>query len=65
MENEFQCAQCGAVYDVTIEKVAHPVRDTPVCTVCNKVMSDSVGNLVRRYALKQAPSRRSSDPYVG
>jgi hypothetical protein len=65
MDNEFQCAQCGALYEVTIEKVEHPVRDTPICIVCSKVMSDSVGNLVRKYALKQAPSRRSSDPYTG
>jgi len=65
MENEFQCAQCGAIYDVTIEKVARPVRDTPFCAFCGKVMSDSVGNLVRRYTLKLRPDRTASDPYTG
>jgi hypothetical protein len=65
MENEFQCAQCGAVYDVTVEKVERSVRDAPVCAYCRQVMSDSVGNLVRKYTLKTAPSRRSSDPYTG
>jgi hypothetical protein len=65
MENEFQCAQCGAVYDVTIAKVERSVRDAPVCAFCRQVMSDSVGNLVRKYTLKTAPSRRSSDPYTG
>jgi hypothetical protein len=65
MESEFQCAQCGAVYEVTIEKVARPVRDMPVCAFCNQVMSDSVGNLVRKYTLTRVPNRRPSDPYTG
>jgi hypothetical protein len=60
MENEFQCAQCGAIYEVVIEQVDRPVRDAPICVVCKNVMCDSVGNLVRRYQLMRAPSLKMS-----
>jgi hypothetical protein len=58
MENEFQCAQCGAVYEVTTETVKRPVRDAPICVVCKNVMCDS--NLVRRYRLTRAPTLKMS-----
>jgi len=54
--SEFQCAQCGAVYAVTVQKIHAPVSDVALCDVCKRIMSEWRGNLLRNYELKERPA---------
>ena len=37
---EFQCAQCGALYEVAITRLSAPVYDEVICEVCRRVMNE-------------------------
>jgi hypothetical protein len=57
--DEFQCAGCGAVYDVAITRLAFPADYDVVCAVCQKVMNEWHGTVGRAYKLKSQLSTRS------
>ena len=50
--DEFQCARCGAVYDVAITHLAIRADYDAICNVCQKVMNEWQGTVGRAYALK-------------
>jgi hypothetical protein len=49
---EFQCAQCGALYEVAITRLSAPVYDEVICEVCRRVMNGRRGTVGRAYTLK-------------
>jgi hypothetical protein len=49
---EFQCAQCGALYEVAITRLSAPVYDEVICEVCRRVMNEWRGTVGRAYTLK-------------
>jgi hypothetical protein len=51
---EFQCAQCGALYEVAVVRLAAAIREEAVCQVCQKVMNDWRGSVAPWYKLKIA-----------
>jgi hypothetical protein len=46
---EFQCAQCGALYEVAITRLSAPVYDEVICEVCRRVMNEWRGTVGRAY----------------
>src|ERR1700724_3227309 len=50
--DEFQCAKCGAVYDVAITRLAARADYDAICNVCQKVMNEWHGTVGRAYTLK-------------
>ena len=50
--DEFQCAECGAVYDVAITRLAARADYDAICNVCQKVMNEWHGTVGRAYTLK-------------
>ena len=50
--DEFQCAMCGAVYDVAITRLAARADYDAICNVCHKVMNEWHGTVGRAYTLK-------------
>ena len=50
--DEFQCARCGAVYDVAITHRAPRAEYDAVCIVCCEVMNEWHGTVGRAYTLK-------------
>ena len=55
--DEFQCAECGAVYDVAITRLAARADYDAICNVCQKVMNEWPGTVGRAYTLKsQSPN---------
>jgi len=54
--DEFQCARCGAVYDVAITHLAVRANYDAICNVCQKVMNEWHGNVGRAYTLKSQPA---------
>jgi len=69
--DEFQCAECGAVYGVAITALL-PVQTTMPSAMCQKVMNEWHGTVGHAYTLKsqfanaQLPLIRinsSIDPY--
>jgi hypothetical protein len=57
--DEFQCAECGAVYDVAITRLAARADYDAICDVCQKVMSEWHGTVGRAYTLKSQSAMRS------
>jgi transcription elongation factor Elf1 len=55
--DEFQCARCGAVYDVAITRLALRAEYDVICNVCQKVMNEWHGTVGRAYKLKSQPAR--------
>jgi hypothetical protein len=49
---EFQCAQCGALYEVAITLLSAPVYDEVTCEVCRRVMNEWRGTVGRAYTLE-------------
>jgi hypothetical protein len=49
---EFQCAQCGALYEVAITRLSAPVYDEVIREVCGRVMNEWHGTVGRAYTLK-------------
>jgi transcription elongation factor Elf1 len=54
--DEFQCARCGAVYDVAITHLAVRANYDAICNVCQKVMNEWHGTVGRAYTLKSQPA---------
>lgn len=54
-DNEFQCAECGALYTVAIVPLACSTREEAICEVCQKVMNEWWGNAAPAYTLKSKP----------
>jgi hypothetical protein len=54
--DEFQCARCGAVYDVAITHRAPRAEYDAVCIVCCEVMNEWHGTVGRAYTLKLQPA---------
>jgi hypothetical protein len=54
--DEFQCARCGAVYDVAITHRAPRAEYDAICIVCEKVMNEWHGTVGRAYTLKSQPA---------
>jgi len=54
--DEFQCARCGAVYDVAITHLAARADYDAICNVCQKVMNEWHGTVGRAYTLKSQPA---------
>jgi transcription elongation factor Elf1 len=54
--DEFQCARCGAVYDVAITHLALRAEYDVICNVCQKVMNEWHGTVGRAYTLKSQPA---------
>jgi transcription elongation factor Elf1 len=54
--DEFQCARCGAVYDVAITHRAPRAEYDAVCIVCCEVMNEWHGTVGRAYTLKSQPA---------
>ena len=50
--DEFQCAKCGAIYDVAITRLAARADYDAICNVCHKVMNEWHGTVGRAYTLK-------------
>jgi predicted kinase len=50
--DEFQCAECGAVYDVAITRLAARADYDAICNICQKVMNEWHGTVGRAYTLK-------------
>jgi transcription elongation factor Elf1 len=50
--DEFQCAMCGAIYDVAITRLATRADYDAICNVCEKVMNEWHGTMGRAYTLK-------------
>jgi hypothetical protein len=46
--DEFQCAKCGALYDVAITRVAARADYDAICNVCQKVMNEWHGTVAER-----------------
>jgi hypothetical protein len=70
--DEFQYAECGAVYGVAITRLAARADYDAICNVCQKVMNEWHGTVGHAYTLKsqfanaQLPLIRinsSIDPY--
>jgi predicted kinase len=57
--DEFQCAECGAVYDVAITRLAARADYDAICDVCQKVMNEWHGTVGRAYTLKSQSALRS------
>ena len=55
--NEFQCCQCGALYELSLARIESSCRDEAVCQVCNRVMTEWRGTLVPSYKLMRRPDR--------
>ena len=53
---EFQCARCGAVYDVAITHRAPRAEYDAICIVCREVMNEWLGMVGRAYTLKSQPA---------
>jgi len=45
--DEFQCAMCGAVYDVAITRLSARTDYDAICNVCQKVMNEWHGTVGR------------------
>ena len=54
--DEFQCAECGAVYDAAITRLATRADYDAICDVCQKVMNEWHGTVGRAYTLKSQPA---------
>jgi hypothetical protein len=50
--NDFQCAECGALYLVAIVHLSSASRDEAICDVCQKVMNEWRGTAAPAYTLK-------------
>ena len=50
--DEFQCAECGAVYDVAITRLGNRADYDAICNVCQKVMNEWHGTVGRACTLK-------------
>jgi hypothetical protein len=50
--DDFQCAKCGAVYDVSITRLGARADYDASCNVCQKVMNEWHGTVGRAYTLK-------------
>ena len=50
--DEFQCAMCGAVYDVAITRLGACADYDAIRNVCQKVMNEWHGTVGRAYTLK-------------
>jgi predicted kinase len=57
--DEFQCAECGAVYDVAITRLAARTDYDAICDVRQKVMNEWHGTVGRAYTLKSQSAMRS------
>jgi hypothetical protein len=60
---EFQCAECGAIYDVAITRLAARADYDAICNVCQKVMNEWHGTVGRAYTLK-AQSANAKPPLI-
>jgi transcription elongation factor Elf1 len=49
---EFQCAQCGALYEVALTRLSAAVYEEVICEVCRRVMNEWRGTVGRAYTLK-------------
>jgi hypothetical protein len=47
---EFQCAHCGAVYEVTTTPLPSPTKQEAVCAACRLIMNEWRGNVAPFYA---------------
>jgi hypothetical protein len=61
--DEFQCAMCGAVYDVAITRLATRAEYDAICNVCQKVMNEWHGTVGRAYTLK-SQSANAQPPLI-
>jgi len=50
--DEFQCPQCGALYQVCLTRMSAPVYEEVICQVCQMVMNEWRGTIGRAYTLK-------------
>jgi hypothetical protein len=57
--DEFRCAECGAVYDVAITRLAARADYDAICNVYQKVMNEWRGTVGRAYTLKSQSAKRS------
>jgi len=58
--NEFQCGQCGALYERSLVRIDRSCCDEAVCQVCNRVMTELRGTLAPLYKLTRRPDRSPS-----
>lgn len=49
---EFQCDQCGSLYEVEFIKLSERVSDEAICQSCRMVMNEWRGTVAPVYKLK-------------
>jgi hypothetical protein len=54
---EFQCACCGALYEVTLMPLPAPTKQEAVCEACRQIMNEWRGNVAPLYRLKAVGKR--------
>jgi len=59
---EFQCAECGTLYEVTVRRVSASARDEAICEVCRRVMNSWRGTMAPSYILKSPAQGRGWVP---
>jgi len=49
---EFQCDQCGSIYNLVVIPLSMSLSDEAICQVCQMVMNEWRGTLAPIYKLK-------------
>jgi len=55
MPETFKCPHCGALYQVTYEKIVSPNKAAANCQVCGKQMDSMNGSSIPCYELVKMP----------
>ena len=55
MPETFKCPHCGALYQVTYEKIVSPNKAAANCQVCGKQMDSTNGSSIPCYELVKMP----------
>jgi predicted Zn finger-like uncharacterized protein len=55
MAETFKCPHCGALYEITYEKIASDDKHSADCEVCGKQMDSTNGSGIQCYELVKMP----------
>ena len=55
MAETFKCPHCGALYEITYEKIASDDKHSADCQVCGKQMDSTNGSRIPCYELVKMP----------
>jgi len=55
MDETFKCPHCGALYEITYEKIASDDKHSADCQVCGKQMDSTNGSSIPCYELVKMP----------